>query len=235
MSRRRHRSSAFIPVVSVSIAVAVWIYDASKPGGTDSSSGNGTVSNFPTDIQQTSDGSNPERNRKYEVHSGCTLASDRGNDGDSFRVNFPSGRKEIVRLYFVDTPESAFKSYGGGRNNHRRIAQQAGEMGNITSEQAVGIGKIAKDFTITQLSNAPFTVHTEWDSPFKDRRYHAFVTLQSDGKTRYLHELLVENGYARIHTKGATMPGGDSERTQENHLLDLERVAKSNRVGAWGL
>ncbi len=177
----------------------------------------------------------PKRTGRYDVYEGCTLSRDRGNDGDSFRVNFPDGKKEIIRLYFVDTPESSFKIYGGGENNHRRIRQQADDLGGISPEQAVGIGKKAKDFTLNHLAKAPFTVHTEWDSPFNDKRYHAFIELSYDGKTRFLHELLVENGYARIHTKGAPMPDGTSERKQENHLLNLQKEAKSTKAGAWGL
>ena len=81
---------------------------------------------------------------KYETHQGCTLAEARGNDGDSFLVSLPDGRKEVFRLYFVDAPESAFRRYAGGETNHARIREQAAELGGITPEQAVEAGKQAK-------------------------------------------------------------------------------------------
>jgi endonuclease YncB( thermonuclease family) len=172
---------------------------------------------------------------RYEIYIGCELAPDRGNDGDSFRVKLPDGRSEIIRLYFVDTPESSFKTYGGGENNHPRIGQQAADMGGITPQQAVEIGKKAKAFTLATLEKSPFTIHTNWDSPFNDKRYHAFVEVTADGKPRFLHELLVEKGLARVHTKGAPLPDGTSEQKQKASLYKLQSTAKSNEYGAWGL
>ena len=229
MSRKRSKASSVLPILILCAAVAIWIYDAYGQGKLRSSFGSENPAAVPTEK------SAPKRIGSYDVYQNCTLASDRSNDGDSFRVLFPDGRKEIVRLYFVDTPESAFKTYRGGENNHRRIRQQADAMGGISPEQAVEIGKKAKEFTLTHLGKAPFTVQTEWDSPFNDRRYHAFIQLSYNGKTRYLHELLVEKGYARIHTKGAPMPNGTSERKHEDHLLSLQKAAKSKKAGAWGM
>ncbi|MGJ8644016.1 MAG: thermonuclease family protein [Luteolibacter sp.] len=226
--KRRSKSSSIIPILILSAAVAIWIYDAHSQG---------KLRNFfnPTELPTVSsttdttepseetDSTSPQRIGRYDVYQGCTLVSDRGNDGDSFRVKLPEGRTEIIRLYFVDTPESAFKSYGGGRNNHDRIADQAYDMGGITSEQAVEIGKKAKSFVLEHLSKSPFSIYTEWDSPFNDQRYHAFIETSYNGKKRFLHEILVEKGYARIHTKGASMPDGTSERKQEDRLFDLKR------------
>lgn len=208
--------NSFLPILILVAALALWIIEIpwqTVPSATESA---GTPSG------------------KYEVFRNCSLADDRGNDGDSFRVKFPDGRTEIIRLYFVDAPESAFKAYGGGRNNHQRIARQAADLGGITPQQAVGIGKQAKSFALATLAKAPFTLHTEWDDPFGDRRYHAFVEVTHGGETRFLHELLVQKGLARIHTKGAPLPDGTPERKQENHLRDLQRTAKTKQAGAWG-
>ncbi|MFM2199351.1 MAG: hypothetical protein RLZZ505_2783 [Verrucomicrobiota bacterium] len=190
-------------------------------------------------VSRSSDptGSSQPRSKsgRYETYTGCTLAQDRGNDGDSFRVKLPDGRSEIIRLYFVDTPESAFKTYGGGENNHRRIDQQAADMGGITPQQAVEIGKKAKAFTLSTLEKSAFTIHTEWDSPFDDERYHAFIEVTEGGTRRFLHELLVEKGLARIHTKGAPLPDGTSERQHKDQLYKLQSAAKAKKFGAWGL
>ena len=61
----------------------------------------------------------------YEEFTGCRLENHRQNDGDSFHVRLPDGRVEQFRLYYVDAPESAFRRYASGENNHRRIGEQA--------------------------------------------------------------------------------------------------------------
>lgn len=226
MSRRTTRS-AVIPILILAAAIFLWAFDTYRQAS-------------PTrPVAETAEPAEtsppPSKTGGYETFQDCTLAPDRGNDGDSFRVKLPDGRTEIIRLYFVDTPESAFKSYGGGENNHRRIEQQAADMGGITSQQAVEIGKKAKAFTLVTLGKAPFIIHTEWDSPFKDERYHAFVEVKVDGKPRFLHELLVEKGLARIHTKGAPLPDGTYERKHEDRLYKLQSTAKANDSGAWSL
>lgn len=226
--KRRSKSSSIIPVLILCAAVVIWIYDAYSQGKLRSLF---SPSELPAETVTADNNATPEnpvsntprRIGRYDVYQGCTLVNGRGNDGDSFRVKLPQGRTEIIRLYFVDTPESAFKSYGGGRKNHDRIADQAYDMGGITSQQAVEIGKKAKAFVSEQLRKSPFAIYTEWDSPFNDQRYHAFVEILYNGKKRFLHEILVEKGYARIHTKGAPMPDGSSERKQEDRLFELKK------------
>lgn len=218
--------SSAIPLLILIAAVAIWALDVY-----------GDVA--PAAPKSETSSSSPEQPTakagSYEVFHGCSLADDRNNDGDSFRVKFPGGRTEIIRLYFVDSPESAFKSYGGGQNNHARIAQQAADLGGITPQQAVEIGKNAKTYTLNLLAEGAFTLYTEWEDPFDDRRYRAFVEVSQQGKNRFLHELLVEKGLARIHTKGAPLPDGTPERKQKDRLFDLQRIAKSKEAGVWGL
>lgn len=176
-----------------------------------------------------------EKSGGYEIHRSCTLAEARGNDGDSFTVNLPDGRREIFRLYFVDAPESAFRRYAGGDTNAKRIRDQAADLGGITPEEAVEIGKQAKAFTLELLRSVPFTIHTAWDSPFHDSRYHAFVTVEAGGKPRLLHELLIERGLARIRTKPATLPDGTPAETQRTRLRAAEKTARQAGRGAWAL
>jgi len=170
----------------------------------------------------------------YEVYRNCRLANEKHNDGDSFEVHLPDGRGEVFRLYFVDCPESDFKSYAGGDTNHKRISDQA-EMLGITPEQAVQIGQQAKHFTLDLLASKPFTIYTAWDSPYHDNRFHAFVEVEENGKPRWLHELLVERGFCRIYTKGAGLPDGTSLSDHKDLLRAKEREARSSRAGAWGL
>ena len=163
----------------------------------------------------------------------CALAQTRNNDGDSFMVHLPDRKEAELRLYFVDTPESAFKSYPGGATNHQRIARQAAEMGNITPEQVVEIGKAGKRFTLELLVSHPFTIHTRWDSPFNDNRYHAHVEVPFDTSVRWLDEILIERGLARITTKPADLPDGTPAAKHLANLRELQRAAQQAKKGLW--
>jgi endonuclease YncB( thermonuclease family) len=167
----------------------------------------------------------------YETFTGCQWVDHRQNDGDSFRVKLPDGRIEQFRLYYVDSPESEFRSYRGGETNRERIHQQAKVFG-ITDDDAVEIGRRAKKLARELLTRGSFTVQTKWDDPFKDRRYHAFVTPSSGP---LLEETLVGEGLARIHTKGAPLPDGTGVKERSKTLRALEEKAKRARRGAWGL
>lgn len=167
----------------------------------------------------------------YEEFAGCRLEEHRQNDGDSFRVRLPDGRVEQFRLYYVDAPESAFRTYGGGEDNHQRIREQAEDFG-IADEQAVEIGKRAKQRVRDALARGPFTLHTAWDDPFGDRRYHAFIQPTSGPM---LDEMLVREGLVRIHTKPAELPDGTPVKQRLRELRELETSAKHKRQGAWGI
>jgi endonuclease YncB( thermonuclease family) len=214
----RSKLSSLLSILILLSALGLWVYDALRD--TDFLSETGS------DKNPVSESNHQIRDLevigKYEVYRNCRLVKDRSNDGDSFRVELPNGKTEVIRLYYVDAPESAFKTYGGGRNNHERIADQAYDMGRISSEQAVQIGKIAKEFALNHLAKSPFTIYTEWDDPFGDKRYHAFVEISYHGKPRYLHELLIEKGYARIHTKGAILPDDTSVEKHKSYLRRLK-------------
>ena len=219
-------------ILLIIVAVGIWGYNLLQ------SSGQTPRKNSPSAEAKKPVASSSKKSETigaYEIYHECTLAEARNNDGDSFMVNLPNGKKSEFRLYFVDTPESAFKSYAGGDTNHQRIRQQAAEMGGITSEQAVEIGKKAKAFTLSLLASQPFDLYTRWDSPFNDNRFHAFIQVQQSGKPRWLEELLVERGLARIKTKPADLPDGTPASKQLQHLKDLERTAKRAEVGVWGL
>lgn len=228
----------------IAAAVVVWVLDQRNatpstprqpPLGNRESPRNPDAPAKPRRTESPRSSSTPEQVGGYEVYRNCRLADDRSNDGDSFKVRLPDGREEIFRLYFVDTPESAFRRYANGETNHERIRRQAEDLGGITPEQAVEIGKKAKAFTLGLLGDAPFTLHTSWDSPFHDHRYHAHVEVRENGRIRWLDELLVERGLVRIITKPADMPDGTSANAHKEHLRELESKAKREDRGVWGL
>ena len=173
----------------------------------------------------------PARTGSYETFSGCRYEEPRQNDGDSFRVRLPDGRVEQFRLYFVDCPESQFRTYSGGADNHQRIHEQALYFG-VSDEQAVEIGARAKAKVHDLLGKGSFTLQTRWEDPFGDQRYHAFI-LPAGGPG--LDEALVREGLARIHTKGAELPDGTPTKARQAQLRELESQAKKAKRGAWAM
>lgn len=93
----------------------------------------------------------------------------------------------------------------------------------------------AKKYTLGLLAGAPFGIHTKWDSPFNDDRYHAFVEVEESGGRAWLHELLVGNGLARLKTKPADLPDGTPAAAQQKRLRRLRDEAKAAGRGAWGM
>ena len=214
-------------VLLVLIAVVSWyLRDQQRQGKR-----GGTPWEVPASPAPPSEPAAPAKTGAYGTFPSCRFEEHRQNDGDSFRVRLPDGRVEQFRLYFVDCPESAFRSYRGGATNHERIHEQAVEFG-ISDRQAVEIGSRAKSRVQDLLGQGTFTLHTRWDDPFGDRRYHAFILL-ADGT--WLDETLVREGLARIHTKGADLPDGTSRKAYEARLRQIEREARKIRKGAWGM
>jgi competence protein ComEA len=175
----------------------------------------------------------PDPSGSYERYVGCQLVKDRLNDGDSFRLRLPDGREETFRLYFVDTPESAFKRYREGESNQQRIQDQADYFASLSPAEAVDLGQRAKTYALELLGAKPVTVFTRWEDPFGDRRFHAFLHVDDGESPSWLHERLVGRGLCRIYTRGADLPDGTPRRKHEAHLRQLERVAKRQGAGGW--
>ncbi|MBP6601702.1 MAG: thermonuclease family protein [Verrucomicrobiales bacterium] len=176
----------------------------------------------------------PAKVHGYDKFTDARLVDAEGNDGDSFLVE-AGGRKFVLRLYFVDAPEKYLSDRY--EEQRRRVAEQAREMGGITPEEAVTIGQEAKEFTGKQLKGKAFTVFTYWEEVYDGDRYYGFVQL-ADGS--YLGTRLVEQGLARIHTKGpgskakpVPTPDGASFFQHRDKLSALEQTARKTRLGAW--
>jgi len=177
----------------------------------------------------------PSKVGVYDRFTDARLVDRDGNDGDSFMVK-AGGREFELRLYFVDAPESYLSDrYADQR---RRVDEQARELGGITPEEAVEVGKRAKAFTKQQLANRTFTVYTYWEQVYDGDRFYGFVELP-DGSD--LATLLVEQGLGRVHTKGpgskekpVPTPKGKTFFQARDGLEELEREAREGKRGAWG-
>lgn len=170
----------------------------------------------------------------FEILDNCTLIEHRHNDGDSFHAQTAQGDIEF-RLYYVDAPESAAKTYRNGENNYKRIAQQGHALGGLNQQQTTDIGKQAKTFTKKLLSQQNFRVATRWESVYGSARQYAFILVQLEGKQRYLHEILVSKGLCRIHTKPMVLPDGTTVKNHQRQLRKLEQQAKKQQLGAWSI
>jgi endonuclease YncB( thermonuclease family) len=154
----------------------------------------------------------------------CQLIPNKANDGDSFHVR-ASDTEYLVRLYFVDAPETA--SVGP-----TRLIEQAEYFG-VSVPQVIEIGLDAKKFVDAKLSE-PFTVVTRLAGGLgrsKVQRIYGFVrTKEGD-----LGEQLIANGLARIHGTTAAPPDGRTSAAEREKLEELEGEAKRGKVGGWGM
>lgn len=158
---------------------------------------------------------------------GARLADYGGNDGDSFMIEH-GGKKQVMRLYYVDCPET----HATTESDARRVREQARYFGVTEKTTVFKYGKEAGEFTERQLAK-PFTVHTAYaDARGRSPggRVFAFVTT-ADG--RDLAGLLVENGLARSYGYRRALPDGTHYKEATALMDDLETVAALKRKGIW--
>ncbi len=157
----------------------------------------------------------------------CRLLENPANDGDSFHVR--AGERELIlRLYFVDCPETSAVS----DVDAKRVRDQARYFGLTEARHVVEFGLKAKVFTAEQLSK-PFTVYTAFSSAMGRStmpRYYAFV-VTAEGQD--LASTLVEHGLARSTGAHRETPMGVSSKEMADRLHDLEMQAMLARAGIW--
>jgi endonuclease YncB( thermonuclease family) len=160
----------------------------------------------------------------WEVLEGCRLVSTPINDGDSFKVQHKD-QTFIVRLYFVDCPETY-------DNYMARVRDQARYF-SIAEADVIAAGKLATAFT-KKFLRGEFTVVTRWTDARggKEPRFFALVRKND----QILSSELIRNGFARIYgmpTKG-NRPDGVSPRAYLRELKQYERAAQASMIGIWG-
>ena len=139
-------------------------------------------------------------------------------------------REFELRVYYADSPEKYLSDRY--ENQRQRVAEQAREMGSgLSLDETIALGQEAKAHVAKILKGQSFSVFTKWEQVYDGERYYGFVLLPDE--TEWLCEELVENGLARIHTKGERTPDGKSYHDFKKHLESLEGDAKSARLGAW--
>ena len=158
----------------------------------------------------------------WDVLTGCKLLQNSSNDGDSFHV-VGNGKEYIFRLYYVDAAETSMAFPD-------RVEEQ-GKYFRLDDHETLQLGEEAKHFTERVLGGGSFTVVTKWEDARGNSRLprqYAFVTTtQGD-----LDELLMAEGLVRLYGMRIDSSFGSKKY---NELQDLERDAKREKAGAWGL
>ena len=159
----------------------------------------------------------------WQVLDGCRLVSAPINDGDSFKVQHED-KRFIVRLYFVDSPETHETYMDRVRDQARYFSMPVADV--------IAAGKVATAYSKKFLRGV-FTVITQWADARggKEPRFFALVRKNN----QLLSSGLVRNGLARIYgmpTKGS-WPGGVSPRAYLSQLKQYERAAQRSTNGIW--
>jgi endonuclease YncB( thermonuclease family) len=159
---------------------------------------------------------------EFEVLHGGKFLDHGANDGDSFHVTH-GGREFVFRLYYVDCPEKSARRF------QSRLAHQGEYFGGLSEAEVVELGLEAKDYVDDLLNRNTLTIYTRWEEVYDSGRYFALVEVGD----RWLSELLVERGLARIYTKGVGLPDGETFKHQRDDLRVIEAKAKAAELGGW--
>lgn len=171
-------------------------------------------------------GTKPLASYPAVLHENVTWA-----DGDSFRVVLDDKgekREEVIRLYYVDCPETS----AVGDSGKRRVRAQFRYFGLERGGEVIQVGLAAKK-RVEILLKKPFTVHTAGSRAMgrsKKPRIYGMVTLH-DGQD--LAAVLVKEGLARVYGVKKTMPDGTKSGEYDAYLKDLELSAAMSKKGAW--
>ncbi len=162
-----------------------------------------------------------------QIFHNARLINDPANDGDSFLVK-AEGKSFILRLYFVDCPETSISS----KSDARRVREQTRYFGLPKEERTIHFGNKAQ-FFVERILVKNFTVYTSFATAMgrsTKGRVYGFITT-SDGND--LATLLVKNGLARAFGVGRKTPDGISKKEMIERLRDLESAAILRRIGVW--
>ena len=163
----------------------------------------------------------------FQIFNNCVIRESTSNDGDSFHV-MAGSRHLLVRLYFVDCPETS----AWAKSDTRRLGEQMRYFGLPSVVDTVHFGKLAAKFTRAALAE-PFTLYTTFaNAPGRSsiRRIYGFI---ETAKREDLASLLVKNGLARPHGVRRKTPRGVLHDEMALRLADMEVSAMLKRSGIW--
>ena len=152
----------------------------------------------------------------------CQYVEQAYNDGDSFHVQCGE-HVFVVRLYFVDAPESTLR--------YPDRTREQSEYFGVTLDETLRAGRQATRLVRERL-HTPFVVWTRWASAggrTKIPRYYSFVEVEGHS----VAELLVSEGMARTKGVRAIGPTGEPAHVVQERLQTLEQTARQQKRGIW--
>ena len=168
-----------------------------------------------------------------KVHGGFvslpapSLIVSRGNEPDALRIK-TGDKEDVYVLYFVESVESTW-------THPRRINAQSAHFGHASTQSVLSVGSQALTFVYDLLQNHPFKVFTKHGRVPESERFYAMISVDLQGKSTDLGELLVRKGYAtHVGQKSATLP--IANKTVEEYLKELHRAetqARNDHAGLW--
>ena len=162
----------------------------------------------------------------WEVWEDCRLDKQSYYEGDSFTVVYRGG-KAIIKLYYVDTPE-VDTSYP------KRVKAQGIYFGGLAKTDVLELGQQARIFTGKVLSK-PFAIITRLDGAPGRSDVSKYYGLVKTSSGRYLSELLVRRGLARIQGREirGELPRAFSPSSYVRDLYKVEMRARKRKLGGW--
>ena len=152
----------------------------------------------------------------------CQYVEQPYNDGDSFHVQC-GAQVFVVRLYFVDAPESTLR--------YPDRTREQSEYFGVTLDETLRAGRQATRLVRERLQT-PFVVWTRWARAGGGTtilRYYGVVEVEGQS----LAELLVSEGLARTKGVRATGPTGERAHVVQERLQAFERTARQHKRGIW--
>ena len=172
--------------------------------------------------------------KAWRKYTDCKLLPNKANDGDSFHVNIGSlktakARHKLIRLYFVDTPES-------DSSLPERLETQRQYWNLPDTQTVIKYGKEATKFTEQFLKDG-FIIHSRLADALGrsaiDRDYGMIIN--SQGKC--LVTELTRAGLARLHGSATDLSELSEYKCTADvfwrRLRQAEAEAKREKRGAW--
>ena len=171
---------------------------------------------------------------EIQTLAGCKFVPAEWADGDSFRVRFPDGSEQTVRIYGADCIEWHVNDESLARRlrTQRRYFGIADGVAADSIAQAREFGKAAALRT-RELLAKPFTVHTSFANGRGDARFQRIYGFVTTAEGEDLASVLVREGLARAFGVARSLPDGTSAQEYRKRLEDLELTAASGRKGVW--
>ncbi|MDB6073999.1 MAG: hypothetical protein JWO89_1639 [Verrucomicrobiaceae bacterium] len=149
------------------------------------------------------------------------------NQADTLRIHLPDG-DHVFTHYFIHALDNS-------ADHLDRVNETAVFFGRVSNDAVIATGKEAMAYVTDLLKNHPFMVLTRWEKAPEAGRYYALIWVEYEkGKWKYLSELLVRHGYARI--AGVTTPLPNTKVTEDDYIQLLQsgaKYARQNKLGIW--